>query len=435
MGQTLDKAKPAPVEQKEKAPDRQPTPEKKPTPVARLLSLDAYRGFTMLAMVSGGLGTAKLLGDPVWGWLADQLEHRAWEGCTLWDLIQPSFMFIVGAAMPFAFALRQERGEAWNQQFLHVVKRSLLLIAIGILLDSFGRYFVFVQFIRVLQQIAIGYFLAFLVLRFGPVIQALSAVALLGVHSAAFILYGRAHGIDPWDMKNNIGVEVDRFLNLPLSTGHYVTINAISSAATILFGVLCGELLRSSWKPRWKITVLAVAGLGGLLVAWPGLTPMLAGLFDAEGVRQADAQLAGWSLTHWVPMVKRLWTASFAVFAAGWTCLSMLVFYVLIEVLQWRRWAFPFVVVGMNSIAIYVAAGTLKGTIVNVLNPFVYPLLGLFSKAPILVLDPKNGRYFPVDPLPVPMLVVVPIVQACLIVIVLWLFCYWLYRQRIFFKV
>jgi hypothetical protein len=92
-------------------------------------------------------------------------------------------------------------------------------------------------------------------------------------------------------------------------------------------------------------------------------------------------------------------------------------------------------VVGMNSIAIYMAAGTLKGTIVNVLNPFVYPILGLFSKAPILVLDPKNGRYFPVDPLPMPMLVVVPIVQACLIVGVLWLFCYWLYRQRIFFKV
>src|SRR5262249_20453849 len=70
-------------------------------PAERLASLDAYRGFTMLAMVSSGLGMAHLLSDPNWGWLADQMGHRFWAGCTFWDLIQPSFMFIVGVAMPF----------------------------------------------------------------------------------------------------------------------------------------------------------------------------------------------------------------------------------------------------------------------------------------------------------------------------------------------
>ncbi len=72
----------------------------------RLVSLDAYRGFIMLAMVSAGLGTSGLKDDAEWGWLASQLEHVEWKGCTFWDLIQPSFMFMVGVSMPFAFGQR-----------------------------------------------------------------------------------------------------------------------------------------------------------------------------------------------------------------------------------------------------------------------------------------------------------------------------------------
>src|SRR5262245_46683709 len=134
------------------------------TPGGRLVSVDAYRGFVMLAMVSGGLGMQKLMHDPTWGWLADQLEHRAWEGCTFWDLIQPSFLLIVGVAMPFSSALRRARGESWGAQLRHAVRRSLALVAIGIFLDSYytSPPAVVVQFIRVLQQIAIGYLLAFL---------------------------------------------------------------------------------------------------------------------------------------------------------------------------------------------------------------------------------------------------------------------------------
>src|SRR5215831_4177400 len=102
-------------------------PDRPPVPADRLVSLDAYRGFTMLAMASAGLGTAHLLNDPTWGGLADQLEHREWIGCTAWDLIQPSFMFIVGAAMPFSFAQRRQRGDSWGRQFGHVLRRAFLL--------------------------------------------------------------------------------------------------------------------------------------------------------------------------------------------------------------------------------------------------------------------------------------------------------------------
>src|SRR5947209_6820788 len=97
-------------------------------PSKRLLSLDAYRGFTMLAMISAGLGLQSLRGHPSLGWLAHQVEHRTWEGCSFWDLIQPSFLFIVGVAMPFAFAIRETQGQSWGRQFGHALKRSLLLI-------------------------------------------------------------------------------------------------------------------------------------------------------------------------------------------------------------------------------------------------------------------------------------------------------------------
>jgi heparan-alpha-glucosaminide N-acetyltransferase len=356
----------------------------KPGAQDRLISLDAYRGFVMLAMVSAGLGMAHLLGDRTWGWLADQMRHRDWEGCTFWDLIQPSFMFIVGASMPFAFAQRQKRGDTWWRQFGHAVRRSLTLIAIGVFLDTYAEQVFYVQFIRVLQQIAIGYLLAFLVLQRGPLEQAAFAVVLLILHPLAYVFYGWAIGADPWYACHNIGVEIDLFLHLPLSRGNYVTLNAISSTATILFGVLCGELLRSDWSARRKLLTLVAAGLAGLAL--------------------------GMALTPVVPLVKKIWTTSFTLLAAGWTCLLMAVFYGLIDVLHYRRWAFPFVVVGMNSIAVYVVAGVFGSNIRQAVRAFLGQPL---SAVPLAA----------------------PVITAVLVTLVQWLFCYWLYRRKIFFKV
>jgi heparan-alpha-glucosaminide N-acetyltransferase len=367
-----------------------------PSLAGRLVSLDAYRGFIMLAMVSASLGTQGLAGDPHWGWLADQMEHRKWEGCTFWDLIQPSFMFMVGVAMPFAFARRTERGESWGRQFLHVVKRCLLLIGIGIVMDSFGRDRVTVQFIRVLQQIAIGYFIAFLVLRTGPPGQAIVALLLLAAHTLAY--WFSAGGPAAWDYayrEVNIGRSLDQAMHepfvmlgypdiMPLSKGFYVTFNAVSSAATILIGVLAGELLRRPFAQKTKALALLV---GGAVLFGTGLL-----------------------LEQWVPMIKRLWTASFALYAAGWTCWMMCLFYTVIDIAGWRGWAWPLVVVGVNSIFIYVSAGLLNGTIRNVLKPFV--------SEPLRPLGPWAA-----------------VVLAVLVTFVQWLLCLFLYRQRVFLKV
>src|SRR5262245_1769069 len=143
-------------------PERQTLPAAPASaPPDRLESLDAYRGFTMLAMVSAGLGSAHLKNHPTWGGFAYQMEHVEWVGCSFWDLIQPSFMFIVGVAMPFAFARRRARGDTWGRQFGHAVWRAFLLVLVGVFLDSFAQPAPVVQFIRVLQQIAFGYVVAF----------------------------------------------------------------------------------------------------------------------------------------------------------------------------------------------------------------------------------------------------------------------------------
>src|SRR6185503_1558147 len=98
----------------------------------RLMSLDAYRGFVMLLMISAGLYTARVAksfpDSPVWQFFAYQTDHAPWRGCSLWDLIQPSFMFMVGVALPFSIANRQARGESFSRLVLHALWRGLAQI-------------------------------------------------------------------------------------------------------------------------------------------------------------------------------------------------------------------------------------------------------------------------------------------------------------------
>src|SRR6476661_516455 len=108
------------------------------TGTVRLLSLDAYRGFIMLLLVSNGFGLSVLDHHSGWGWLARQVDHAAWEGCTFWDLIQPAFTFMVGVAMPFAFARRMAQGSTTMGLFKHVAWRAFLLILLSNIFSNWG---------------------------------------------------------------------------------------------------------------------------------------------------------------------------------------------------------------------------------------------------------------------------------------------------------
>src|SRR4051794_38043048 len=178
----------------------QPTPRAAPpspaTVPARLASLDAYRGFIMLLLISHGFGFAVLAEYPSFAWLATQVDHAAWEGCTFWDLIQPAFTFMVGVAMPFALARRA--GGRWK----HVLWRALLLIVLSNLYSNWGsRTGLKLQLINVLSQIAFGYVLCFLITRMTFRWQVAAAVALLVGHWWLFRMFPGPDG--PWSKTGN----------------------------------------------------------------------------------------------------------------------------------------------------------------------------------------------------------------------------------------
>jgi heparan-alpha-glucosaminide N-acetyltransferase len=349
----------------------------------RLVSLDAYRGFIMLLLVSGGFGLGVLRSRPNWAWLAAQVDHAAWEGCTFWDLIQPAFTFMVGVAMPFAFARRVE-GQSNRSVFRHVAWRAFMLVLLSNIYSNWGnsRGQLRFQLINVLCQIALGYVLCYLITRLPFRTQVGIAAAMLAGYWTLAVVFPGPDG--PWSKTGNIGAVIDLKVLGYNYSGYYTTINFIGNAVTILFGCWAGMLLRTPNSHAYKLKVLAGCAAAGFA--------------------------AGLALEPFNPMVKRLWTVSFTFFSAGWVILMLIAFYWVIEVKQRRKWAFPFLVLGMNSIFVY-SLGQIG--ISGWLNRGLASFTGNFTIIGDL------GR----------------IPQSILVLAGLWYLCYWLYQRRILIKI
>jgi len=388
-----------------------------PEKVERLVSLDAYRGFIMLAMASAGFGLAKVAqsfpGDAVWKVLGYQTDHAPWIGCSFWDLIQPSFMFMVGVAMPYSFAARAAKGHSPARNAMHVVYRALILSFLGVFLMSLNREErVNFNFVCVLTQIGLGYAFVYLLLGRGWRWQLGTAAAILAGYWLLFALWPLppadfdytgvgAHGdkgqvlsgfFAHWTMGTNVAAQFDHwFLGLfpysdsyPFSTGGYATLNFVPSMGTAIFGLMAGEWLRGR-RSRWRT-------LGGLVLA--GVVFLAAGWLLGETV---------------CPLVKRIWTPSWAVFSTGWTLLILAAFYWVIDVQGWKSWSLPLVVVGMNSIAMYCMSMTMRGWLKGVFRTF-------------LGHDLFAGTYG-------------PIVETAMLLGVFWLVCLWMYRRKVFVRI
>jgi predicted acyltransferase len=389
----------------------------------RLVSLDAYRGFVMLLMVSAGLGIAESGQKaqslkPFWHFLAGQVDHVQWAGCSLWDLIQPSFMFIVGVALPFSLAKRISKGQSFGWLLAHAAWRSLLLVCLGIFLSSVGKPQTNFTFENVLTQIGLGYLFLFLLAWTKPAAQFWAATLILISYWLAFAIYPLPpHGFDyasvgvtpewhsqfglsgfaaHWDKNTNFAAHFDVwYLNLfprprpfVFNTGGYLTLSFIPSLATMTLGLLAGELLRSSRPADRKFWILVAFGFFGLIIGM---------ILDRTGV---------------CPIVKRIWTPAWTIYAGGWTCLLLAFFFAMIDWAGWRGWAFPLVVVGMNSIAIYCMSNAgFKGFVARAL----YTHLGanLFGWAGVLS----------------------PILESATVLLVLWLICYWMYCRKVFLRI
>jgi predicted acyltransferase len=386
----------------------------------RLTSIDAYRGFVMLLMMGEVLRfcavAAAVPDSGFWHLLCHHQEHVEWVGCSLHDLIQPSFSFLVGVALPFSIASRMAAGQSRARLIRHSVGRAALLIALGIFLRSIGRPQTYFTFEDTLTQIGLGYVFLFL-LGFRPVRdQWLAVILILVGYWAAFALYPLpGPGFDwaavgvavdwphrltgfaaHWNKNSNLAWAFDVwFLNLfPRESpflyngGAWSTLSFIPTLGTMILGLIAGGVLRSDRPVPARLRWLVAAGVAGLASGWA---------LDVLGV---------------CPVVKRIWTPSFTLFSGGWCFLFLAGFHYAIDVFGRRRWAFPLVVVGMNSIAAYcmnwVGAGFAAENLVRHLGPDVFRVLGE-AYAPLL--------------------------QGAAVLLLLWLMLHWMYRRRIFLRI
>jgi predicted acyltransferase len=385
----------------------------------RLGSVDAYRGLVMFLMMAEVLHLAELsAGNPqsdVWRFLAWHQTHVPWTGCTLHDLIQPSFSMLVGVALPFSLASRLSRGQSLARAILHAAWRALALVLLGIFLRSMGRPQTNFTFEDTLTQIGLGYLPLFF-LALGPprLWWAALAVILCG-YWAAFALYPLPTetfdtalvGVPPdwphkltgfaahWNKNTNLAWAFDTwFLNLfprerafAYNGGGYATLSFIPTLGTMILGLIAGEWLR---RGEAKSAIKKLLAVGAVLL-FGGLALHYAGI---------------------CPNVKRIWTPTWTLFSGGWCYLILAGFYVVIDVLGLRSWAFPLCVIGMNSIAAYMIAHLFEPFIVDSFKTHLGQ--GFFELA---------GKAWE------------PLITGIVVLVVYWLILFWMYRRKIFLKI
>jgi predicted acyltransferase len=360
-------------------------------PVERLVSLDALRGFDMLWITGGTailLGLGKVLQRPWFDKFLEQFDHVPWRGLHFFDLIWPLFMFIMGAAIPLSVAKRRAKGVTDRSLLLHAVRRALIMFCLGTITQGNLLLFDLSKFrpcYSVLHGLAAGYLLAtIVVLKVNEKWHPATIGAFLLVYWAMIMLIpvpGVGAGV--LTPQGNVATYVDK---LVLGRFHYGEntwfLSYLGFGASVLLGVLAGQILMTGRAAKSKIYRLLGAGAVSLVV----------GLL--------------WSL--WFPVIKLLWTSSFVLIGGGVSFLVLALFYWIIDVRGYRKWAFGFIVIGMNSIAVYFATEVFDFTRVG--NVFVGHLL------------PRLGRW---DSL----------VEASAAFAIVWLILYWMYRKKEFIKI
>lgn len=339
----------------------------------RILSVDAYRGFVMLLMMAEVLRFGKvseaLPESVLWSIIAWNQTHVPWIGCTLHDLIQPSFSFLVGVALPFSIASRIHKGESTGKMWFHTIKRSLILILLGIFLRSMHSDQTNFTFEDTLTQIGLGYPILFALGFAGMRLRLIAWAAILIGYWLLFVWYplpGETFdwaqtGITPdwehilsgfeahWNKNTNPAWAFDRwFLNLfpreqpfLFNRGGYVTLSFIPTLATMILGLLAGHWLKlyHETNPGQLVKRLIMSSV---------ILFVSAIVISALGI---------------CPIVKRIWTPSWVLYSGAWCFVLLLVFYFLIDQLAPKKWLFLLLVVGTNSIAAYIIADGLAGFI------------------------------------------------------------------------
>lgn len=385
----------------------------------RNIAVDAYRGFVMLLLMCEVLRFAEVSeahpGSGFWSFLAYNQEHVDWAGCSLHDTIQPGFSFLVGVALPYSIAARTAKGKSFNNQLGHSLWRALLLIALGIFLRSMFRPQTYFTFEDTLSEIGLGYVFLFLLGWVKEKWIWISLAAILFAYWLAWALYPAAGpgfawssvGVPAnwahhytgfmahWNKNANLGNAFDQwFLNLfprekpfVFNEGGYLTLSFIPTLGTMILGLLAGRWLRAAAPGiPFKKLFLAAAGTiaAGLLLHFAGICPL----------------------------VKRIWTPSWTLFSGGICLLFLSAFCWLIETKGYRKWSFPLVVIGMNSIAAYLFVHFFPKFLISSFNIH----LG------------ENAFAFIGQPLQ-------PLLEGMAVVLIEWFVLLWMYRRKVFLRI
>ncbi len=364
-------------------------------PAGRLHSLDALRGFNMFWIMTGADIVDELLSKFhnkfIHAINSNLTEHVEWEGFHFHDMIFPLFLFIIGVALPYTLAKRRERGDSQKHLQLKIIKRTVTLIVLALLAAGLLEFkgFDHLRIMGVLQRLALGYGCAATILLYTK--ERAQAAICAGLLILYWILMIKipVPGVPLGSMTQmgNVANYFDRKWFLPgqLYTsygdpeGLFSTIPAISTA---LLGVLCGQWLLSDRTQLKKVFGLVIAGIACIAL--------------------------GYAWSPWFPVIKKIWTSSYVLIAGGWSMLLLALFYWLIDIKGWKKWAAGFVVIGLNPLTIYLGQRFIR---------FEYTAKFFFGG--IAHLTPVYEG----------------LIMAIAVFGIKWLFLYFLHRQKIYLRV
>jgi predicted acyltransferase len=340
------------------------SPVVKPISTQRVRSLDALRGFDMFWIIGGwwifqGLG--KALNNPWYNkHIIPQLDHPPWEGFTAWDVIMPLFLFIVGAAMPFAFAKRLAQ-RSKKRLYFHIIIRTIILFILGMVAQGHLLEYDLEKlhlFSNTLQAIAVGYLVAsILYLQFRLRWQIVITVGLLLLFWGLMMLVPvPGHGAVLLKPESNLAIYLDHTILGKFQDGTTYTwlLSSLTFPCTVMLGVWAGMLLQSNKPKLKKFLILLALGAGTLGLGWVWgnyLGPLT------------------------FPIIKHIWSSSMVLVAGGISFLLLAIFYLIIDVCRLWRWSYVFIVIGMNAIFVYMAThlwnfNDIAGVFVNGLKPW-----------------------------------------------------------------
>lgn len=362
------------------------------TGLKRLTSLDALRGFTMFWIIGGERIFESISELSGWEWLGAQMRHVEWNGFSFMDLIFPLFMFTVGVSLFFSTSANLAKGKSKKELYMKAFRRMLILMFLGLIYKNVPLSYDWsnTRYVSVLGRIGItGFLVTIIILNNRIRGQIMWMFGILAAYWALMMLVPvPGYGAGVLTLEGNLAGFIDRTI-LPGrliqgvfdQNGILTTIPCIS---IVLTGAVAGKLMVSDAYSEYR--------KAGYLV--------LAGAFLI---------LSGevWGLSF--PINKHLWSSSFILLTCGISLILLSLFYLVIDVSGFRKWSFPFIVIGLNSVTIYMASNLID-----------------FSYTANLLLNGiirRSGES------------IGALISALGIITLEWLFLYLLYRRKIFLKV